>query len=260
MPRIRTFKPEFFRSPDTAACSPMARLLFMAMWSWANDDGIGETNFYGLLGFAFPDSDGVTVAEIPLLLAEIQRAYAVAFYEHRGRHFYAIPSWNKHQKNERKTPGKFPPPTDAESTPDLRIGNTEGGGGNSVHTVGDSALGTGEHGNTGTWEKEEGGSGSTEGHQGPDQAPPPERCPLHVNAIRPPSCPACGDARKAADRWRADRELDDRRRKEADAQHDREVKAAIHACNECDENGKSDYGESVGNCPNHLSLKDLRCA
>lgn len=261
VPRIRTFKPEFFRSPDTAKASPMARLLYMAMWSWANDEGIGETNLYGLLGFAFPDSDELTVKDLQRLLKEIQSVYKVEFYVCRGRHFYSIPTWELHQKTERRAAGKFPKPDDAESTPDLRFGKSADSEGFSSDALGSSSLGTGEQGNTGTGEIKEGvGSGSTEGHQSAETVPPPKKCFRHLNDPKPPSCPACGDAREANREWHTDRELEARRQKEADAQHDREIRDAIHACNECDQNGKSDYGDSVGDCPNHPSLKDLRCA
>ncbi len=154
MARIRTFKPEFFRSPDTAKASHTARLLFMAMWSWANDDGIGETNLYGLLGFAFPDEDELTVKDLQRLLKEIRGSFSVAFYGHRGRFYYAIRSWNSHQKTERRASGRFPGPDDADSVPDLRFEPVEEIGGFSEGTQGDSDPGTGERepgkGNRGT--------------------------------------------------------------------------------------------------------------
>ena len=39
MPRIRTIKPEFWDSPGTASASLRIRLLFIAMWNWADDHG-----------------------------------------------------------------------------------------------------------------------------------------------------------------------------------------------------------------------------
>jgi hypothetical protein len=144
MPRIRTIKPEFFRSPDTALCSYRARILYLAMWSWADDWGIGETNVYGLLGFAFCDTDEVTPAEIPCLLNEIQSAYEVEFYENRGRHFYAIPTWEKHQKTERRAAKRNPSPDEPDSKPDKRFHSDEE---TPRQNLGKSPIGTGEQGN-----------------------------------------------------------------------------------------------------------------
>ena len=39
MARIRTIKPEFFTSEDIVALSPLARLLFIALWCEADREG-----------------------------------------------------------------------------------------------------------------------------------------------------------------------------------------------------------------------------
>lgn len=148
LPRIRTIKPQFFISPDTAAASPEARLLFIAMWCWADDWGTGETNLYGLLGMAFPDSDGVDRDRLLELLAEVRDVYGVTFYTVRDRHYYEIGSWDEHQKTERRANRRYPTPDDPDSTPDLRIpssgGNSSGHGGNTAPSQGGSALGKGK--------------------------------------------------------------------------------------------------------------------
>jgi hypothetical protein len=40
VPRIRSIKPEFWDSPSTASASVRVRLLFIAMWNWADDHGV----------------------------------------------------------------------------------------------------------------------------------------------------------------------------------------------------------------------------
>lgn len=126
MPRIRTIKPEFFRSPDTAKVGYQERVLYAAMWCWADDYGVGETNINGLLGMAFPDDDEVSAADMVQLLANIRDAYGVTFYTVRGRHYYEIPSWDEHQKTQRRASRRFPTPDDPDSVPDLRIQHTQG--------------------------------------------------------------------------------------------------------------------------------------
>jgi hypothetical protein len=159
MARIRTLKPEFFRSPDTASVDFPVRIFYQALWCWADDFGIGETNLHGLLGFAFPDEDGFTAQDLRRFCADVAKHFAVTFYTVRGRHYYAIQSWEKHQKLERRNDRrKHPTPDDPDAIPDQRI-----------HACADSApttprengaesrissAGTGEQGNRGTGELE----------------------------------------------------------------------------------------------------------
>ncbi|SED52029.1 hypothetical protein SAMN04490240_4095 [Rhodococcus pyridinivorans] len=175
MPRIRTVKPEFFRSPSTAKASFPARILFEAMWCWADDFGIGETNLYGLLGFAFCDEDQITVSELQSLLSEVHYAYDVTFYEVDGRQFFAIPTWDNHQKTQRRAGRRNPNPDHPNARPDLRFqgskekrGTSESTQGSSERTQGNSFPGTGEQGNRGTGEQKR-ASASPSASKSPEQ-------------------------------------------------------------------------------------------
>lgn len=121
MARIRTIKPKFFTSPDTAKLSYQARILFIAMWCWADDYGKGETNLNGLLGLAFPESDDLERKDVQRLCSEVQNACDVEFYIVEERAYYAIPSWDKHQKTQRQAKSDIPDPDDPRSSPDPRF-------------------------------------------------------------------------------------------------------------------------------------------
>lgn len=155
MPRIRSIKPEFWDSPSTASASVRVRLLFIAMWNWADDHGRGTANASQVLSFAFPNDAELPslVAEAPRIYTEIRGSFGVVFYEVDGRRFYAIPSWNDHQKNERKAASKYPPPPEgitADQAPDwASVAEMRG---TSAQTHGSSGTGTGEQGNRGTGE------------------------------------------------------------------------------------------------------------
>jgi hypothetical protein len=99
--RIRSIKPEFWDSPSTAKAGPWARLLYLAMWNWADDWGIGDASPSRLRAFAFPN-DEVSAADYPRLVTEVQNAYEVVFFEHLGRRYYAIPTFGTHQRTEKK--------------------------------------------------------------------------------------------------------------------------------------------------------------
>ncbi|WP_280475466.1 hypothetical protein [Nocardia asiatica] len=105
MPRIRTIKPEFWDSPDTATADLRTRLLFIAMWNWADDYGIGDATPVRVIGFAFPHDD-IPASEYPRLLKDVSDAYGVVFFRYDGRSYYVIPSWNSHQRTERKAKPK----------------------------------------------------------------------------------------------------------------------------------------------------------
>ena len=159
MARIRSIKPEFWDSPSTAKASPWARLLFIAMWNWADDYGRGTANLKELEGFAFPhddeftDSSGNTV-HFRSLVAEVSECFGVVFYSVSGRLFYEIPTWDEHQRNERRSKqSKHPGPElssqvtrgEAVSVAEIPCNRAE--------LTGNTVTGTGEQGNRGTGEQ-----------------------------------------------------------------------------------------------------------
>lgn len=144
MPRIRSIKPEFFDSPSTASASFEARLFFIALWCWADDYGVGTAAPKQLIAFAFPN-DPITDTDFPRLRTEVATAFGVQWYEVDGRPYYCIPSWDDHQKNERRANRKNP-------APDQGILIDTETHGTSVQSHGDSGTGTGEQGNRGTGE------------------------------------------------------------------------------------------------------------
>ena len=119
MPRIRTIKPEFWSSPGIQHLSPWARLLYIAMWNWADDSGRGTCNLRELQAFAFPldeESEVVGTSDgFRRTLAEVRDTFGVVFYTVDGRPYYEIPSWSKHQRRERNAQSRYPGPDEGES-------------------------------------------------------------------------------------------------------------------------------------------------
>lgn len=101
MARIRSIKPDFWDSADTARASLRTRLLYIAMWNWADDYGIGDATPLRLIGFAFPN-DNIPAADYPTLLSDVRGAFGVVYFEHAGRPYYVIPAWEAHQRTEKK--------------------------------------------------------------------------------------------------------------------------------------------------------------
>jgi len=166
VPRIRTIKPEFWSSPDTASASAVARLTYIAMWNWCDDHGRGTANLKELEGFIFPLDDIEELShgnarKFRDVVAEVQDAYAVTFYRVRGRDYYEIPAWDAHQKNERRAKSKYPGPDEGEeynvsgatrdNTP--KRGDARNFRDTDTETPDSSGTGTGEQGNRGTGEQ-----------------------------------------------------------------------------------------------------------
>lgn len=133
---IRTIKPEFFTSPDTAKASPEARLLFLALVCLANNDGIGETNLHIILGTAFPETDEVSKERLIELLREVHVAWGVPFYTVSegssadpsgvstgvsARFYYQILSFSAHQRVQKRATRVFPTYREGCTPPDQRI-------------------------------------------------------------------------------------------------------------------------------------------
>ncbi|NKW00443.1 hypothetical protein GS922_03290 [Rhodococcus hoagii] len=114
MPRIRAIKPEFWSSPQLPS-DPWSRLLYIAMWNWADDNGIGTAGVREMLGFAFPNDDHIGPADIRRMYGGIRRDFGVMFYTVGGRPYYSIPSWREHQKFDNRAKGRNPGPELAET-------------------------------------------------------------------------------------------------------------------------------------------------
>jgi len=87
------------------------------MWNYADDWGIGDAHPLRLLSFAFPndESSDVEPRNFRLLASEVAECFDVQWYEVDGRAYYAIPSWEEHQRTEKKAKRKNPAPDQANS-------------------------------------------------------------------------------------------------------------------------------------------------
>ena len=129
------------------------------MWNWADDNGTGTATPRELLGFAFPNDEQIDLVGFRRMLVEIRRVFGVEFYTVAGRPYYSIPSWEEHQKFDRRSKGKHPGPEQAETY--LYLQEHPGSSdtrGKPTSTRRDSVAGTGEQGNRGTGEQGKSGT------------------------------------------------------------------------------------------------------
>lgn len=119
MARIRTIKPEFFTSEDIVGLTPMARLLYIALWCEADRDArlVWKPMTFKLRYFPADNCD------IQALCKEILDAGLVVLY---GAGYAHIPSFKAHQHiNPRESVSQLPDP-DASGTREPRVGTRQG--------------------------------------------------------------------------------------------------------------------------------------
>jgi hypothetical protein len=115
MARIRTIKPEFFTSEDIVSLSPLARLLYVALWCEADKEGrmVWKPKTFKMRYMPGDDCDIVALCD------EILGAGLVVLY---GDGYAFIPAFGAHQHiNPRETPSQLPDP-DASRTRAPRVG------------------------------------------------------------------------------------------------------------------------------------------
>jgi hypothetical protein len=73
MSRIRTIKPEFWTSEQVIACSSNARLLFVGLWNFCDDNGVHPASYIRIKAEVFP-ADNLDVNEIKNCVNELCRS------------------------------------------------------------------------------------------------------------------------------------------------------------------------------------------
>lgn len=104
MARIRTIKPEFFTSEDIVSLSPLARLLYIAIWCEADKEGRLAWKPMTFKLRYFPGD----ACDIQALCKEIVDTGLVTLY---GDGFAVVPTFKTHQHiNPRESDSKLPDP------------------------------------------------------------------------------------------------------------------------------------------------------
>jgi hypothetical protein len=112
MARIRTIKPEFFTSEDIVSRTPLARILYIALWCEADREGRMEWKPKTIKLRYLPGDD----CDVSILAQELIDAEMLVLYQADGVLYAAIPSFTKHQIiNNREAPSKIPPRVDHAS-------------------------------------------------------------------------------------------------------------------------------------------------
>jgi hypothetical protein len=115
MARIRSIKPEFWVSEQIAECSPNARLTFVGMWTFSDDNGVHPAKPKTLKAELYP-MDDVTSNSVAGWVNELINVGLVIPFEHAGTSYWHITGWGKHQKIDRPS-YKYPTPPESSNSP-----------------------------------------------------------------------------------------------------------------------------------------------
>ena len=149
--RIRSIKPEFWRSDDIDALSIPDRLLFIGLWSYVDDNGVGLYSLKDIVGDLFAgdmlrDSNETLIRVKEGLKALFERGL-IEIYSQDGDTYLAITNWGKHQRVPNPNKPRYPRPSADSETPLYLFNESLIRPNESLRT------GTGEQGNRGTGEQ-----------------------------------------------------------------------------------------------------------
>jgi hypothetical protein len=109
MARIRTIKPEFPQTESMGRVSRDARLLFVMLFTIVDDEGRARAAPRMLASLLFPYDDDAK-ARVAEWLAELEQENCVELYEVDGNAYLRIASWLAHQRIDKPSRSRLPPP------------------------------------------------------------------------------------------------------------------------------------------------------
>ena len=108
MARKRMIDPSIWQSEDFGKLSNLAKIVFIGLFSLADDEGRGRANPMYLKSNLFPYNEDMRSADIEKALLEISSNMSVIFYSCDGSSYYSLLSWYTFQKIEKPTNSKLP--------------------------------------------------------------------------------------------------------------------------------------------------------
>jgi hypothetical protein len=108
MSRQRFIHPDIFTSEDFISLCPQARLLWIGMFTTADDDGRGRASPISLRAAIFP-GDNCGPDRVRTWTRQVADRGMIRLYVVEGVSYYDIPSWARWQKPKYHSPSKLPP-------------------------------------------------------------------------------------------------------------------------------------------------------
>lgn len=98
MARKRMIDPDFWIDEDLASCTRDARLLFIGLWNFADDEGKLQDSPVRIKAQVFPYDADMSTTYIDALLWELAIVGCIKRYTIDGKNYVWVPKFLKHQK------------------------------------------------------------------------------------------------------------------------------------------------------------------
>jgi len=108
MARKRMIDPNIWQSEDFGKLSNLAKVVFIGLFSLADDEGRGRANPMYLKSTLFPYNEKMRSTDVEVALSEISRNMSILFYSYNESNYYSLLSWNTFQKIDKPTESKIP--------------------------------------------------------------------------------------------------------------------------------------------------------
>lgn len=149
--RIRSIKPEFWRSDDTDQLDWSTRLVFIGLWSYVDDNGVGLYKLPSIVADLFANDFSLdpieTLNRVSTALDALESRQMITRYSVGNKAYVYVFNWVKHQRVNNPNKPRFPLPTCENSEPLEGLGNSY------VDPIGTLPPGAGEQGSRGTGEQ-----------------------------------------------------------------------------------------------------------
>lgn len=115
MARIRTVKPDLWKSEQIGDISVESRLLFIGLITQADDYGRLKGSAKLVRSLIFPYDD-YTVQNVSEWLSELRENGLIHWFEVDGKKFIELPTWSDHQRVSHPTDSVLPSHSEADSS------------------------------------------------------------------------------------------------------------------------------------------------
>jgi hypothetical protein len=128
MARIRSIKPEFFTSLTIADLTLSARLTFIGLWTYVDDNGVGPADPRLIRAAIWPLEEAPDILQRTREdLQSLQSARLITLYEASGRPLVYVNGWDEHQKVSHPRKPRFLAPHDLSQASDQQVDDTPEG-------------------------------------------------------------------------------------------------------------------------------------
>ena len=102
--------PQIWASEDYSELSNFAQLVWIGLFSQADDEGRGKSKPAYLKSILFPYSEDIKlVKKVDSALNEIAKIMSITFYQLDNNEYYQLENWSKWQKVDKPQASKIPP-------------------------------------------------------------------------------------------------------------------------------------------------------